>query len=292
MTRVVLVTGAAGGVGQVVLPALRRAGWTTRCLVHRREVDGADELVLGDLTSGAGLDEGARGATAVLHLAAATHARSRAAYNRVNVDGTRRLVRAALAAGVQRFLHVSTRAISPEGGGYSLSKLLAEQIVEAEARGRHVIVRLPELYGLGGNEGVDKILSSARRGAPILVVGAGADEICPVHVDDVVGPLVTALASVTADGTFTIAGECMSVREFAVSCAAAFGGQSRVVGVPVPLVRAASAVSRRLPLPLVPDQLARLRAPKPALSPSARAELGFDPQPLAVHLARLAAERP
>jgi hypothetical protein len=39
-------------------------------------------------------------------------------------------------------------------------------------------------------------------------------------------------------------------------------------------------VARVAPLPLYPDQLARLRAPRPAPSPEAAAELGFAPRPL------------
>lgn len=288
MRGVVFVTGAAGGLGRQVLPALQRAGWSTRCLVHCRDVDGADERVFGDLASSAGLSEALDGASAVVHMAAITHARSATAYHPVNVEGTRRLVRAASAARVSRFVHVSTRAISPHGGAYSRSKLAAEEIVEAEA-GDHVIVRLPEVYGLGGTEGVDGIFDRARRSATILLVGNGDDEICPVHAEDVVAPLVTALEPALAGRhTFTLAGDCMSVHQFAVSCRDAFGGRSRIVGVPEPIVRAASAVSRLVPLALVPDQLARLRAPKPPASPRARPELGFEPRPLAVRLAELA----
>lgn len=288
MSGVVLVTGAAGGLGRQVLPALRRAGWTTRCLVHRRHVDGADEVVLGDLSSAADLSEAVHGVDAILHMAAITHARSEEAYTRVNVEGTRRLVQAASAARVARFLHVSTRAISPDGGAYSRSKRRAEEIVEAHAEG-HVIVRLPEVYGLGRTEGVDQILERARRGATILLVGEGDDEICPVHVQDVITPLATALRrSFPGERTYTLAGDCMSVRTFAVTCRDAFGGRSRILRVPEPMVRVASAVSRLVPLPLVPDQLERLRAPKATASPGARVELDFQPRPLAVHLARLA----
>lgn len=289
MSRVVLLTGASGGIGGALLPALRAAGWTTRCLVHRRPVDGADELVPGDLRDGESLTRAVLGVDAIVHLAATTHARSTVAYDRVNVDGTRALVRAAAATAVVRFLHVSTRAISPEGGAYSRSKLRAEDVVRNSGI-EHVIVRLPEIYGLGGSEGVDDILSRAQRGSAIPVVGSGSDEICPVHADDVIPPLVAALVSPSAaNRAYTLAGECMSVREFAERCNAAFGSRGRIVGIPRLVVSAAAVGSRLLPLPIFPDQLTRLRAPKPEVSPEACEHLGFEPQALEAHLAVLAA---
>jgi hypothetical protein len=49
-----------------------------------------------------------------------------------------------------------------------------------------------------------------------------------------------------------------------------------------------AAASRMLPLPLYPDQLARLRARKPADSAAARLELAFRPRPLRNGLADIA----
>ena len=104
---------------------------------------------------------------------------------------------------------------------------------------------------------------AARR--PIPLVGGGADEVCPVHVDDVTAALAAALDA-PAGRIYTLAGECMSTRAFAYPCIDAFGG-GRIVPVPVTAVRALSLAARVAPLPLYPDQLARLRAPKPPPSP-------------------------
>jgi nucleoside-diphosphate-sugar epimerase len=103
-----------------------------------------------------------------------------------------------------------------------------------------------------------------------------------VHVDDVTGPLVEALSTPAGAGSiYTLAGQCHTAREVAEACASAYGGRARVVGVPAPVVRLACAGARFLPLPLYPDQLARLRAEKPAPSPEAGSDLGFAPRPLA-----------
>ncbi|HWM09384.1 MAG TPA: NAD-dependent epimerase/dehydratase family protein [Solirubrobacteraceae bacterium] len=280
MPRTVLVTGAAGGLGRALIPVLRSRGWRVRALVHRRPVEIADEQVQGDLADATGLVRAADGADAVLHLAARTHARRAAGYFEANVEGTRRL----LAAGVPRFVQVSTRAIGAGGGGYSDSKREAERLVE-RSDGDWVIVRLPEVYGAGSAEGVDRIIDGARRDGTIPIVGAGDDEVCPVHVDDATAALAAALDA-PAGRTYTLAGECMTTRAFAATCVAAFGG-GRIVRVPVAAVRVLGLAARIAPLPLYPDQLARLRAARPAPSPEAAAELGFAPRPLEAGLRAL-----
>jgi nucleoside-diphosphate-sugar epimerase len=280
MSRLVFVTGAAGALGARLLPGLERAGWRTRALVHRRPVPGADEQVSGSITDVTALRTGSTGADAVLHLAARTHARRDSHYHAVNVEGTARALAAAKEAGVTRFVQVSTRAISPDGGGYSRSKLEAEALVRYSGV-EHVIVRLPELYGAGGSEGVDQMLERALRDAAIPVVGGGKDVLCPVYVDDVINALVVSLSSSAAiRRTYTLAGDCHPAREVAQACVRATGSSSRVVRVPLNLVRVAGIAARVFPLPLFPDQLARLRAEKPAATPEAREELGFTPRSL------------
>jgi nucleoside-diphosphate-sugar epimerase len=284
----VLVTGGAGAVGSRLVETLDRRGWRVRALIHRRPVPGAAEQIDGDLGVPESLHDAVAGADAVAHAGAVTHARRESTYHSVNVVGTKNLLRATEKAGIGRFLHVSTRAISPEGGAYSRTKHRAEQLVR-ETAAEHVIVRLPELYGAGGAEGVDGLIARARRGAPIPLVGRGSDLLCPVHVDDAVAALATALQSPQAIGkTYTLAGECMSAREFAQRCRRAFGSKSRLVSVPEPALAAASLLARALPLGLYPDQLARLRARKPQPSEEAEREIGFKPRPLIQGLADLA----
>jgi len=248
--------------------------------VHRRAVEGADYTVPGDLGDARSLQAAVAGVDAILHLAATTHARRRRAYEQANVGGTERLLAAARRHGIRRFVHVSTRAISALGGAYSESKRRAEMAVSASGL-EHVIVRLPEVYGMGSGEGVDQILEQARDGRRILVVGDGQHEVCPVFVDDVLAPLAEALDTERAANiTYTLAGPCMTVREFAETCARAFGAGARLASVPVAAVRVGAAVARVVPLPIYPDQLARLRAPKPHGSQEANEKLGFAPRDL------------
>ena len=109
-----------------------------------------------------------------------------------------------------------------------------------------------------------------------------------MHVDDAVAALVGAVAAPVASGrTYTLGGECLTTREFVEACVRAFSSESRLRPVPVTAVAALGLLGRVLPLPIYPDQLARLRAEKPQVSPEAERELGFRARPLAEGLASL-----
>ena len=283
----VLVTGAGGSLGATLVPALQHDGWRVRALVHRRPVVAADECVPGDVQDPGSLDAAAEGVDAVLHAAAVTHARAARRYVEVNVRGTEHVVRSARRAGVRRLLLVSSRALGEGGGAYSDSKRRSESVV-LSAGLPTTIVRLPEVYGAGSREGIDRIIAAARGGRPILIVGRGRDPISPVHVDDAVAALVRALAAPAAVAqTYTLAGPTLTLHEVTEICRAAFGSRSRVVRLPEAIVRAVIPLSRILPLPLYPDQLDRLRAPRPPATPAAADELGFRPRAFAEGLSRL-----
>ncbi len=53
-----------------------------------------------------------------------------------------------------------------------------------------------------------------------------------------------------------------------------------MIAAPWAALALAGVAARALPLPIYPDQGARLRSPKPAPSPEAADDLGFRPRPL------------
>jgi nucleoside-diphosphate-sugar epimerase len=274
--KTVLVTGAGGSLGRLVVEQLR-GRFRVRALMHRSAVAG-DEVAHGDLATGAGVEAAVEGVDVVVHLAAVTHARRASRYDLVNDIGTRLLVEAAARARVERFVQVSTRAIDVRGGAYSRSKARAEAHVR-RAPFDWVVVRVAEVYGIDSHEGVDALVAAARAGRPLLLVGRGGHEVCPVHGLDAAASVVAAVDSAEAVGrVYTVGGECMTVAEFADQCRAAFGSRSRVVQIPEPVVAVLSRLASVAPLPLVPDQLARLRAPKERPSSDVSRELGVHPR--------------
>lgn len=160
----VLVSGVSGHVGYALAGRVADGGYSVRALV-RTDAQASDarqrgwEPVLADLTLPATLGPALAGAELVLHCAA-TGSMDRAVAYAVNVDGTRALATAAQAAGVQRFVHISTMSVygsvQPDGTDedsplalddehpYVVTKALAElAVVEARAAGLETVVLRP-----------------------------------------------------------------------------------------------------------------------------------------------------
>ena len=116
--RPVLVTGATGFIGGHVAVELLRRGYQVRALVREKSDPGqlpalGVELFRGDLLDAAAVGRAVAGCEAVLHLAADFRlwAPDEQVIYRTNVDGTRQVLSAALAAGVSRAVYTSTAAI-------------------------------------------------------------------------------------------------------------------------------------------------------------------------------------
>jgi dihydroflavonol-4-reductase len=164
-----LVTGATGFVGAHVTRALLGAGRRVRCLVRGTSeaalLDGLPvERSAGDVTDSASVRRAISGCHEVFHCAAdyRLFAPDPADIYRTNVEGTRIVLSAALAEGVERFVHtssVATLAARADGtpvderaratladvvGHYKRSKLLAEREVESAcASGLSAVVVCP-----------------------------------------------------------------------------------------------------------------------------------------------------
>ena len=213
---VALVTGATGFIGQVLCHKLREQEVRVVALA-RRAVEGpwASQLTV-DLGAERLAAASLEGIDTVFHLAGKTHAIAESRpdeeeYQRVNTEGTAKLLRAALAAGVRRFVFVSTvKAMGNEPQGcqdetsalppdspYGRSKLAAEGLVlDAGRRGEvhAVVLRLPLVYGPGvkGNLAVMMEAVANERFPPLEVMD---NKRSMIHVDDVArGAIAVALA--------------------------------------------------------------------------------------------------
>jgi uncharacterized protein YbjT (DUF2867 family) len=144
MTRV-LVTGGTGTLGRALVPALREAGHSVGIMSRSPpgpSADGDAEWAQADLRTGTGLDEAVHGVDVVVH--AATNALDP---QTVDVLGTRRLLTAARAAGVEHLVYVSIVGIDDIPLAYYRAKLEAERAVERSGI-PHTILRATQFHDL------------------------------------------------------------------------------------------------------------------------------------------------
>lgn len=265
----VLVTGASGAIGPIVVEELLTSGYAVRTFVRRRPgltFSGAVEDYVGDLADRAAVADAMAGVSAVVHLAARLHfagapSRDLAAYRRVNVEGTANIVSAAEQQGASRVVLASTIAVygssvhqrvtesSPVNPDtpYAMTKLEAEEIVR-RSHGRDgvaigTVLRLAAVYGsrMKGNYRTLVRALAARRFMPI---GDGRNLRTLVHERDAALAIVHALqASAAAGCTYNVTdGEVHTTDDIVRAICVALGRPAPRWHVPEQLAMATAAV--------------------------------------------------
>ncbi len=175
------VTGATGFVGSHLLTAAREAGHEIRALTRGpRAPEPGVAWIEGTLDQPDSLAALCEGADAVIHIAGLINAPNRAGFAAVNVDGTARMIEAARAASVRRFIHISSLAArEPDLSDYGWSKAESEKAAAASGLD-WTIVRPPAIYGPGDRETFE-LFRMASRGF-VALPPAGRFSI--LHVDD------------------------------------------------------------------------------------------------------------
>ena len=202
--RKILVTGSSGFVGQALLPTLRAAGFDPNT-PSRQDI--------GDLGPGADWRPFLFEVDTVIHLAARAHtmeetaADPAAAFDRINHLGTARLAGQAAAAGVGRFVFLSSvkvhgdeskapltpRHPTAPADPYGCSKLAAERaLTRYSGRMNVVILRPPLVYGPGVKGNFLSLLRLADRGLP-LPLGGLRNKRSLIYVGNLADAILAAL---------------------------------------------------------------------------------------------------
>ena len=257
-----LVTGASGFVGAAVCRALCARGQDVRVLVRA----GSDlsnlrdlpvEIATGDVRDRDSLGPACAGCDAVYHVAADYRlwVRDPAAMYAVNVDGTRHVIDAAMAAGVDRIVYTSSvAAIAPRSDGraadeespsaeadmighYKRSKYLAERCVDERVVTRNapvVIVNPSTPVGPGDIKPTPtgRLVLDAMRGRIPAFVDTGLNI---VHVDDVASGHLAAFEQGTVGRRYILGGEDMSLRELLTLIARIVGRRPPTIAIPRPV---------------------------------------------------------
>jgi dihydroflavonol-4-reductase len=309
-----LVTGATGFIGSAVVKRLLSAGHDVRVLVRpgsdRRNLDGLPvDIVQGDLTDTASLSHALKGCAVLFHVAADYRLwvpRPNAMYA-TNVGGTRNVMLAALAAGVERVVYTSSVATlghktdgSPADeetpstqkemiGHYKRSKFQAEAEVRQLFRERGlpaVIVNPSTPVGPGDIKPTPtgRVIVEAVSGRMPAYVDTGLNL---VHVDDVAAGHLLALERGKTGERYILGGMNMTLKEILHEI-------SRITGRPAPRVRLPHNLV--LPVAMLLEGWARLfRGKEPRVtvdgvrmarkrmffsSEKAKYELGYNPRPV------------
>lgn len=314
----VLVTGASGFVGSAVARALLAEGRHVRVLLRpesdRRNVAGLDvEVRLGSLEDGASLTAALAGCGALYHVAADYRlwVRDPARMYAANVDGTRHLMTAALAAGVERVVYtssVATLGLASGGrpadettpsrlddmiGPYKRSKFLAEEVVKDLVRDRGlpaVIVNPSTPIGPRDVKPTPtgRMIVEAASGRMPAFVDTGLNL---VHVDDVAAGHLLAEGAGRIGERYILGGENLTLAEILGRIAEIVGRRPPTVRVPIaavwPIAVAAEVVGRitgREPFVTL-DGLRMARKTMFFSSAKAERELGYRPRPALAGLA-------
>jgi len=262
----ILVTGASGFVGQSLCAALLARGKFFRAAVRSMSsmssADGLDLVDIGDVNSETDWSVVLAGQKVVIHTAARAHIMKDemfdplAEYRRINVDGTLNLAHQAAAAGVDRFIFISSIKVNGEQtllgqpfaadgtdapeDAYGISKWEAEQglkQIAAETGMEVVIIRPPLVYGPDVKGNFASIIKLVERGVP-LPLGAIQNKRSLVALDNLVDLIITCIDHPAATNQVFLAGDGqdLSTTELLRGVAKAAGKPSRLIPIPSSLL--------------------------------------------------------
>ena len=252
----ILITGATGFIGSALSHCLLEAGYPVRGVVRDStripqratpESANLEWVVLHDRSTERETNEALQGVQIVVHLAARVLVMVDDASNplqefqRVNVDWTERLARAAASQGARRFVYLSSIKVNGEQtvvpfteqdppnpqDPYGVSKWEAEQAlarVSTQAGMESVVVRSPLVYGPGVGGNFLQLLNSLRRGIP-LPLASIRNQRSLVYLENLVDALARCIQDPRAAGrTYLVRdGEDLSTPELVRRLGAAMG---------------------------------------------------------------------
>jgi UDP-glucose 4-epimerase len=268
MSKVVLVTGATGFVGNTLCGQLAAAGYTVRAALRTDRSMPAgvvQKVVVGEIGARTEWLDALKGVDRVLHVAARAHVLADSPdnaekYIECNARGTIRLAEQAAAAGVGRFVFLSSVKVNGEDSGeglyrsddtpapldmYGRSKAMAEEGLQAVAArtGLQVAsVRSPLVYGPGVRANFLRLLHWVNAQRP-LPLGAIRNRRSLVSVWNLCSLLTRTLDHPGASGTWMVSdGEDMSTPELVRRIGCAMQRRALLLPVPVALMHVAGTL--------------------------------------------------
>ncbi len=311
---VILVTGATGFIGEQLVRELHQRGEPVRILVRSRQkaqavfgplLEGM-EVAMGDLGDPESLAAAVRGIRRVYHLASRISFKADyAKMVRINVEGTKRLLDACLAAGVERVVHMSSVAAGgpavagPDGrlrprteadppqplpDPYGRTKLAQEQAALGyNDRGMAVVaVRPSAVFGPGDPDGINLLVKLVAKGRLPFYLGSRKTWVSVVYIGDVVKGSIAAMERGRPGEVYQLVGPSLTQEELLALLAEVSGGRAprweMPVGVLSGLAGAVAVLSRPFGrTPVHPNDVRNWTASWYLSAEKARRDLGWTP---------------
>jgi nucleoside-diphosphate-sugar epimerase len=267
-----LVTGASGFVGRALVKRLTADNNSVVVAVRRTDIEipsGVKPIQVGDLLPVTDWGLSLRGVSSLVHCAARVHlfndksSSPLAEFRRVNVDSTANLARQAAAAGIRRFIFLSSIKVNGEStkdrppftaddlpapvDPYGVSKYEAEEVlrqIAADTGMEVVIIRPPLVYGPGVKANFESMIRWLAHGVPLPLAAVTYNRRSLVALDNLVDLIVTCLNHpAAANQTFLVSdGEDLSAADLLSRMGEALGKPARLFYTPPVLLKLGAQV--------------------------------------------------
>lgn len=257
----ILVTGCSGFIGSALVTHLSSKGVSGICTLRQkrsRPVPGWQDILVGDINDETDWSTAIVNVDVVIHLAAHVHIMKETEqdlnnlYRSINVNGTEQLAKQAAAAGVRRFVFLSSVKVngeSTDGRGpfvetekpcpidpYGISKLEAEQVlleISKKTGMEVVIIRPPLVYGPGVKANYLTMMYWLGKGLP-LPFGAIHNRRSLIALDNLVDLITTCIDHIAAANEIFLVsdGEDLSTTDLLRRMAIAMDKPTRLITVP------------------------------------------------------------
>ncbi|WP_313489262.1 UDP-glucose 4-epimerase family protein [Stutzerimonas nitrititolerans] len=259
----ILLTGATGFLGRALVARLIQQDGICLSLTRRSQPVRSNLIAhfFGELSADTDWSSALAGQQVVIHAAARAHitkdkaADPLAEYRRVNVEGTLNLAQQAAAAGVKRFIFISSIGVNGNintdpfaasdqpnpAEPYAQSKWEAEQglwEMQQEIGMELVIIRPPLVYGPSAPGNFGSLVSWIEKGIP-LPLGAIYNKRSLVGIDNLVDLIIRCIDHPAAANQVFLAGdgEDLSTTELLRGVGKAMGKPARLIPVPAGLLQ-------------------------------------------------------
>jgi len=250
----VLVTGANGALGRMLLRALAGSGGRPAAVVRSRTAaetlaalpePARPEIHVVDYGDVDGLAKAMAGRDLVVHLVGILKESKRSRYAAAHEEATAAVADAAARNDVQRIVYLSILGSRPDAANACLaSKGRAERRLLDHAVPA-TILRLPMVLGEGDQ--ATRALRGEARAKVLPLVGGGRSHEQPIDADDVVRAILAAFERPElADRALDLAGpESLPTRELVLRAAVLYGNRPRFIPLPAGLARALARAAER-----------------------------------------------